>query len=419
MKGLQGFSRRHFLAGLAGSALLATSLRGETSRAAGAVPAVGDDGLRRLFGLYPDLTYLNNGSLGPCPSVVLERTHAAWLRLERNPVLEGYGPLLQEAESVRKQAAAFLGVGVDELAITRNTTEAMNLIAQGIELREGDRVLTTDQEHPGGSLCWQYYARRRGVGIDVVGLDPGRDDAAGLVARFKAAITPQTRVMSVSHVTYTTGQRLPIPSLAALAHEHGMLCVVDGAQAPGGLAVDVAALGCDAYATSAHKWLLAPKGTGLLVIRQAARKRIDPLPLSSGMRVYTGATGEQNIPGVIGLGAALEFLGQLNMAEVEKHNMALRGQLLEAVSNLPVTLVSPVAAADGAPIVSLGLPPGIDAGKIQQTLSREHRIEVRAVQHGTLQALRVSLHVYNTRSDIDRFIRALAKMQTGNGRTIR
>jgi selenocysteine lyase/cysteine desulfurase len=295
---------------------------------------------------------------------------------------------------------------VAELAVTRNTTEAMNLVAQGVELKAGDEVLTTDHEHAGGSLCWRYYAQR-GVVVKQVALPLPEGDPDEIVTRFAAAITPATRVISVSHVTYTTGMRLPIARLAELAHTHQALLVVDGAQAPGGLVVDLHALQCDAYATSAHKWLLAPKGTGLLFIRESAQARIRPIMLQSGMGVYTGATGARGLPEVIGLGRSLRFLTELGWPAVEAHTLALRAQFVAAVRQSPYPLLSPAAAERGAPIVTLGLPERTSPDTLCQALLAKHQIAVRPMVAGGVRGIRVSLHVFNQAADGERLLRAL------------
>src|ERR1043166_7483336 len=119
--------------------------------------------VRRQFLLADGLVYMNNGSLGPSPSYVVQEAFKAWEKLEQNPVEEGFGPLLERAKAVRPRAAEFLGCSKDEIAITQNTTEGMNAIAQGLNLQAGQRVLTTDHEHPGGLVGWQYFAKRNGV----------------------------------------------------------------------------------------------------------------------------------------------------------------------------------------------------------------------------------------------------------------
>ena len=152
-------------------------------------------------------------------------------------MIYGNGAAHRAIDVVHQQTAAFLGCTVDELLFTRSTTEAMNSVATGIRWQADDRVLLTDQEHDGGSLGWRHVARRQGVALDRIAIATTDHDPGRIVDRIAAALTPQTRVVSVSHVITTTGRRMPIREIAALARSRGVLCVVDGAQAIGHVAV--------------------------------------------------------------------------------------------------------------------------------------------------------------------------------------
>jgi len=399
------------LFGLGGAAIT-------TGRVAGArelhldelpVPSVEDRAaLMRHFLIPEGLAYMNNGSLGPCPRSVIAATLEALRQLERNPVDEYYGPLIQRAERVRAQAAEFLGCGPDEIAITDNTTQAMNTIAQGLDLQRGDRVLTTDHEHPGGSVCWEYYARRRGVQVDRIRLPVPPASEKEILGLLAAKLTPQTRVISVSHVTFTTGLRMPVRRIAALAGANGSLLVVDGAQAPGVLQVNVKELGCDAYATSAHKWMLSPKGTGLLYISSKARESIDPLLLQHGPGVYTASVGTRNLPAVIGLGAAMDFLNAIGRQKVEERALRLRQTMFDQLTAQGgVRPISPPQGEMASALTTFQLPPSADCQAFGRTLRDKHRIIVKAVPHWGLNGIRVSAHLYNSEDDVGRLIGAL------------
>ena len=153
----------------------------------------------------------------------------------------------------------------------------MNSVAQGLGLAAGDRVLTTDQEHAGNHVCWDYVTRKHGVGVDFVPIPPDENDASAIVERFEKAVMPRTKVLSFSHVLSSTGLRMPVAELSALARTRGSLAVVDGAQTVGGIAVDVKKLGYHVYDTSGHKWLLGPKGTGLLYLSAEIGTAVDPI----------------------------------------------------------------------------------------------------------------------------------------------
>jgi selenocysteine lyase/cysteine desulfurase len=359
--------------------------------------------------LESGLVYLNTGSLGPAPRAVLDRTVEAWQALEANPVFQSYGngPAHRAIDAVRERAAAFVGCTADELLFTRSTTEAMNTVALGTTWRPGDRVLTTDQEHEGGELGWKHVGRRYGVAIDRVPVGP-LDVPGAILDRLTAAWTANTRVVSVSHLITTTGLRMPVAEIAALARARGALCVVDGAQALGHVPVDVRALGCHAYAASGHKWLLGPKGTGLLYISRDAEDRIQPVQREEGRRFVAASTGMGSLPLVAGLGAAIEATQGRGMDAVERRIMALRERVYKGLEGLPaLTLASPPPGPLGSGLVAARVPPGIPSDVLRDRLREKHRVMVKMVEKRWFNGIRISAHVFNTEADVDAALEAL------------
>lgn len=399
-------SRREFLSTLGAATL------------AGALPPVAPGVVLPPRGLAPDpadflfspgLHYLQTGSLGPTPRPVLEQAIAFWRELERNPTAVGYGAQEQAMDEVRHRAAGFLGCGTDELVLTRCTTDGMNQVAQGLRLSAGDRVLTTDQEHPGGRSCWDYLARTAGVGIDVVPIAPEAHDPEAIVAAFARALTPRTRVLSFSHLLSSTGLRMPVRALSLLARDRGCLAVVDGAQAAGGVAVDVKALGCHAYATSGHKWMLGPKGTGLLYLSAELGDRVDPIQLQAGRAAYSASSGVTSLPSVLGLGAAIDYVEAIGIGAIEAHNLRLRERVRAGLARLPRVML--VGAPDGpqaTPLVSYRLPPAVEAHRLYQALLERHQVMVKVVPGNWFNGQRISTHLFNTEADVDALLEALA-----------
>ena len=360
------------------------------------------------FMFAPGLIYLQTGSLGPTPRPVMDRTIAAWHDLELNPVVYGYGTQEKGMDAVRAKAAAFLGCQTSELVLTKCTTDGINAVAQGMTLAPGDRILTTDQEHPGGRVGWDYAARRAGATIDVVAIPAGDHDTAAIVERFARQITPRTRVLSFSHLLTSVGLRMPVAELSALARAHGCIAVVDGAQAVGGIAVDVKALGCHAYATSGHKWLLAPKGTGLLYLSDELGRTVDPVALESGHAAYSESSGVTNIPGVLGLGAAIDYNLAIGTAQIEAHNLDLARRVYDGLKTLPaVEVVSPPPGPLASPLVSYRLPAAIDAGMLYQRLFDRHKVVVKVVPKNWFNGHRISTHLFNAARDVETLMRGL------------
>lgn len=362
------------------------------------------------FLLAEGLVYLNTGTIGPSRRATIEATQRAWQTLEANPTAhygQGVGaPMLDDTRSV---AARFLGCELDEMALTGSTTAGMNAIAQGLRLSAGDRVLLTDQEHSGGLHCWQYLARHHGVELDVVAIPQGEFRATALVDAIAKGIGARTRVISLSHVFSSTGLRMPVTEVSALARSRGLICVVDGAQAAGAIRVDVHELGCHAYATSGHKWLLGPKGTGLLYIAKDAQEFIRPMAYEESLSTYSDANGVVNLPAIMGLGTAIRHLDALGMANVESHNMQLRSRLIDRLGEINgITLVSPPAGAEASPLLTILLPERFARGAVVRALLERHRVAIRPTHpEFGFNGIRFSMHQFNTEEDIDRAAEAL------------
>lgn len=360
------------------------------------------------FLFAPGLVYLQTGSLGPTPRPVMDRTMAAWRELELDPVYYGYGPQEIAMDLVRAKAATFLGCKTEELVLTKCTTDGINSVAQGLTLAAGDRILTTDQEHPGGRVGWDYVARRFGAVIDVVVIPPGENDAAAIIDRFAKLITPRTRVLSFSHLLTSTGLRMPVAELSALARAHGCLAVVDGAQAVGGIGVNVKQLGCHAYATSGHKWLLGPKGTGLLYLSEELGNAVDPIALQSGRKAYTDSSGVTNIPGVLGVAEAIDYHNAIGTTKVEAHNLDLRNKLYDVLKSVPkVEVLSAPPGPLASPLLSYRLPDAVDATALYKQLHDKHQVVVKVVPGKWFNGQRISTHLFNTERDLELLVAAL------------
>lgn len=352
--------------------------------------------------------HLQTGGVGAMPRPVFDATVAAMAAVESDPAGETYGPGIGRLDKVRGKVAQLLACGVDDIVLTTSATAGMFLIAQGLDLRPGDRILTTDHEHPAGRLGWEWVARRYDAQIDTIAISPAVSDPQAIVEQFAAAIRPETRVLSFSHILYTTGVRLPAAELCSLARELGCLAIVDGAQSAGAMPVDVAAMGCDAYSASGHKWLMGPKGTGLLFLTPEIGNKLDALPLQAGRRANSDSTGIGNIPGMHGLGAAIDYVQALDPIAIETHNLALRGELFDTLSELPEMIIP--APRDGPMVsanLSFTLPDGADHHLVRRNLLLRHKIYLRVVELSGFIGLRASLHCYNRSEDVLALVEAL------------
>ncbi|HUH12549.1 MAG TPA: aminotransferase class V-fold PLP-dependent enzyme, partial [Longimicrobiales bacterium] len=411
-----GSSRRRFLGQLVGGAAGAWALADPwpllAERIGESAGGAGDEAfwalVRSEFLIPEGRLYYNIGTLGPQPRVVLD---AAIEAMRETAMTHPPGV---DWEGLKERMAAAVGGDPEGFAFPRNTTEAMSFVANGLELRPGDEVLTTDHEHIGGLCCWQLAAARRGVELRQLPLPLQPAGPEELVALFADAITPRTRVISVSHVTFTTGLVLPVREIAALCHERGIVSVVDGAHPPGLLPVDLGAIDADFYASSPHKWLLAPQGTGFLYMRRDWRERLWPTLASGGWDDRSLGAHRFNHLGTIdesrlaGLDAALRFFLLLGAERVALRAEQLRVRLLDGLAALPrVRVVTDRRAGRSAGMASFSVA-GLEGLELQRRLARKANVRSRVIGEYDYGWLRLSPHIYNTPAEVDRLLELIA-----------
>ncbi|MEZ4698248.1 MAG: aminotransferase class V-fold PLP-dependent enzyme [Rhodothermales bacterium] len=374
--------------------------------------------VRQEFQLQPGLIHLNCGSLGATPRLVTDAVAAWAAEIEGNPPGKVFAWGDAEMDPVREKAAAFLGAEAGEIAITRNTTEGMNAVATGLDLRPGDQLLTTNHEHGGGMTCWQYLRKHRGVEIVYVELPERVNSKADILNRITDKITPRTRACSFSHIDTITGTVMPIPEIAELVHARDILFVCDGAQAPGMVPVDLHALGVDAYACSGHKWMLAPKGTGLLYVRKESQDRIHPPFLYSGYAGYTASGGTRGVDRVLGQGLAIDFFNVIGRERIATRCRQLTAQLRAHLDGMDgIRQLTPDDSDLNAALFTYALERGT-SGEIRKRMDVDYNIQIKSTQ-GTYayceepglnatnyNAVRFSTHIYNDEQDIDRAMEA-------------
>ena len=363
--------------------------------------------LRKQFLIPEDEVYLNNGTVGSSPAPILRAVFDGYNETEKMAQ--------QDPEDYRIWGyaawnefplAAFVGCKRDELALLRNATEANSYIANGIDMKAGDEVLMTDQEHPGGEHPWNLRAKRYGVVVKKVTLPKPVQNAAQVLNQFNDAITPRTRVMFFSHITTATGVVLPAKELCALARSKGILSAVDGAHVIGMMRLDVHELGCDMYSSSQHKWLLAPKGSGFLYVRDEVIDRLwntiategwdDPKIRAERFQ----RIGSSNVPSLWGMRAAIRLADDIGMDRIERRHRQLCDYILgEMTKRGAESWTSPDPALRCA-IATVNAPP-IQRMDLEKWMWSTHKIRIRG---GEPSKLRFSTPYYLQRKDIDRFL---------------
>ncbi len=419
-----GVSRRLFLRAAAAAtagAAVGRPLAPDAARAGIAAVAAAQDGdlseadfwarVRGEFLTSEELAYMNSGSLGPLPKPVYYTLVDGYRGLAADPGRENARHVAAQTE-LREKFAAFVHADPAEIALTRNTTEGMSFIANGLDLTAGDEVLCSFHEHPGGLEPWKLLARRRGIVVRELPFPVPTPDPADIAGRFEEAITPRTKVISVSHVTFPTGCMLPVKALAALAAPRGILTAVDGAHAIGMLTLDMHDLGIDFYASSPYKWLGAPVGTGFLYVRQQSQARLWPTVANTGWDEAERAAarydrlGQRAGPLLMATSAALDFQSTIGRQRIESRVRALARRLRERLAEIPqVRVHTSVHTQLACGLTGFALE-GFDRREVVDTLWRRHHIWVRHTDLG-LNTVRVSTHHYNTEAQVDRLAEAL------------
>jgi len=370
--------------------------------------------LRDRYLLSPDIIYLNHGSIGTIPRVVMEARSAYLDLCETNPWLYMWGGAWEEPrEAVRASSAALLGCQATEVSFTHNTTEGFNTLAGGLALGPGDEVLFSSLSHAGAAICWHHYAETRGFVVrtfDFPILDIPNMTADDVLNAYDRNITPATRVLVFPHVDNIVGLRYPVKELAALAKSKGVeIVAVDGAQTVGMIEVDTGELGVDVYCTSSHKWLQAPKGLGLMYVRQDLQDDIRPIWVTWGQDRWRGTArifedyGTRNLAEVLSLGDAIEFQNSLGAEAKESRYRELWETFRAATEESDrVTWRSPTTWEMSASLYA------IEIGDIASQAAFNHMYEkhgfvFRPFAAQGLNTVRISPNIYNTDEEIERF----------------
>ena len=280
--------RRDFVGALAAVPVLSfdkglAALRDSNARVRGWSPeAVADDEaywlrIRQAFTIDSNHVNLNSGSVSPAPRVVSAAMDRYWTMTNMSPSLYVDELLYPEVEHVRRRLAGLVGADPETIALTRNTSESLQIVQMGLPLERGDEIVSTTQDYPRMITAWRQRERRDGVVLKLVRFPvppPSMDD---LYQRVFAAVTPKTKVIHVCHMTYTTGQIFPVKRITDEARRRGIFTVVDGGHTFAHFPFTMDELGADAYGSSLHKWLCAPVGNGVLYVRKAHIPTIWPL----------------------------------------------------------------------------------------------------------------------------------------------
>ncbi len=415
-------TRRSFVASLVGATAaapafaeraMAHALRARERAGSDAPSVVAQDEaywaeIQRAFDADRTMVNLNNGGVSPTPSHVLEAMIRDLRFSNELPVYHMWQVLEPRIETVRRDLARDFGCDPEEMAITRNASEAMEIMILGLDLQPGDEVIVTNQNYPRMLTTWRQRVRREGIVLKEVSFRVPPPSPGHVVDRFREAITPRTRAIEVTHITNLSGQILPVRELVDLARPLGIRVLVDGAHAYAHFPFTRDELGCDYYGTSLHKWLLAPIGTGFLYVRKERQRGLWPLmaapaDMDDNVRKYE-EIGTHPAANHNAIAAALAFHRAIGAERKVARLRYLRDRwarrLLAESDRVRVLtpLDSPWSGAFGLFNVE-----GIETPKLGTWLMQQHRIVTTGIGHPEFHGLRITPNVYTTLDEVDLF----------------
>jgi len=410
-------TRRAFLATVAGASAAGPMFRSDAFRR---VLRAGERGsgnpddesywgeIQRAFDTDRTMVNLNNGGVCPTPTHVLDAMIRDLRFSNELPVNHMWAVLEPRIESVRRDLARDFGCDPEEMAITRNASESNEIMIFGLDLKRGDEVIVTNQNYGRMLTSWDQRARRDGIVVKAISFKVPPPSPQYLVDQFRAAITPRTRAIEVTHITNLTGQIMPVPEIVAMARPLGIEVFVDGAHAYAHFPFELSELDCDYYGTSLHKWLLAPVGNGFLYVRREKQKGLWPLmaapkEMDGNIRKYE-EIGTHPAANHNAIAVALAFHrsigGKRKIARLRYLRDRWAKRLLAESDriSIPTPLDTPYSGA-----IALVSVAGIDPSKLFTWLLEKHRIQTVAIEHAEFSGLRITPNVFTTIDEVDLF----------------
>ncbi len=359
--------------------------------------------LKEYFLLDPNVHFLNHGSYGATPKPVFDAYQTWQRRLESQPVLflgREFNGLIRESRSALGE---FLNADPDDLVYIPNATHGVNIIAHSLQLQPGDEILTTDHEYGACDYTWDFVCSKTGAKYIHQPIPLPVDSEEEIVAQFWQGVTPQTRVIYLSHITSATALRMPVEEVCRRARQSEILTIIDAAHSPGQIPVDLQALDADVLFGNTHKWMLSPKGSAFLYVRHSLQSHVEPLVVSWGFNAApdftTGSrfvdllqwTGTRDPAASLTVPAAIQFMREHNWDDVRLECRGLLRQALERICDL--TGLPPLYPLDSSFYSQMAIAPlpACDPVALKSHLYDEYRIELPVVQWQDKQFIRISI----------------------------
>jgi isopenicillin-N epimerase len=371
------------------------------------------------FLLDPSIVFLNHGSYGAAPKPVFEAYQNWQVRLEQQPVLFLGRELPELLRESRVALAEYLNTDADDLVYIPNATHGVNIVARSLQLRPGDEILTTNHEYGACDYTWDFICGKTGAKYIHQSIPLPVYSEEEIVNQFWQGVTPQTKLIYLSHITSSTALRLPVEEICRRARQAGILTVIDAAHSPGQIPVDLQALGADILFGNCHKWMLAPKGAGFLYVRHEVQDLIHPLVVSWGYHptpdIASGSrfidilqwTGTKDPAAVLAVPTAIQFMQEHHWEEVRCHCHNLLREAIQQICDL--TGQPPLYPLDSDFYSQMGIAPlpNSDLVALKSRLYLEFRVEVPLLQWQDRHFVRISIQGYNSAEDVEALVNGL------------
>lgn len=380
------------------------------------------ESFKELFLLDPQIVYLNHGSYGATPRAVFEVYQHRQLQLEREPARFINNDLPSLLKDARGALGAYLGADADDLVYVPNATFGINIVARALPLKPGDEVLTTNQEYGATYNLWKHICQKHGATLIKQPVSFPVASEAEMLEEIWQGVTPRTKVIFLSHITSPTALRFPVEPLCQRARDADLITVIDGAHAPGHIALNLDALGADFYVGNCHKWLCGPKGAGFLHTQRSRQPLIEPLIIGWGWGEnrkpsneppYIDAMqrlGTDDLSAYLAVPAAIDFQSRHNWLEIRECCHRLLETGLERASELTgLNATYPQQGRFYEQMAVFELPPIRDLAAFNDRLYQKHRIQIPCVAWNERQFIRISIQAYNSKEDLDNLFNALER----------
>ena len=370
--------------------------------------------VKESFTVSSSLLNLNNGGVSPQPKVVQDAHIRFYQFCNEAPSYYMWQILDQGREPLRAKLADLAGCLPDEIAINRNSTEGLNSVIFGLNLKPGDEVVLTRQDYPNMINAWKQREKRDGVKLVWLNLQVPIEKEDEIVSQFVSAFTPRTKIVHVTHIINWCGQLLPVKKIAAEAHKRGIEVICDAAHSFAHIDYKIPYLECDYFATSLHKWLCAPFGSGMLYIKKEKIKNVWALlsnnePDGQDIRKFE-SLGTRSFASEMAIGNAVDFHNIIGSKRKEERLRYLKDYWVNQVKEMPkVSFNQPRNPSLSCAIANIAIR-GMKPQEVSAELFNKHRIHAVAIDWENIHGVRVTPHVYTSTKDLDRLVTAIREL---------